>query len=609
MCGIAGYIGSRPPEAARIDDCLARMRRRGPDHQAARAWTTPDGRHVRLLNSRLSIIDLDERANQPFTFGSRSMTYNGEIYNYLELREQLRAAGRRLTTQSDTEVLVAAVAEWGDAAWNKAEGMWAAAIYDEADGTLTLSRDPFGEKPLFVFEDESGLYFGSEPKCIAALRGRRLDVNLQQVRRQLVNGYRSLYKSGETFFRGVSELPAGTRLRIEAGNARQQCRYWQPAYTPDESIGYDDAVAGVRDRLCRAVEIRLRADVPLAFCMSGGVDSNALIAIASRVCGYRVHGFTIVDDDPRYDERQLVAGAVAALGIAHTEVRTETAGFADRLRALVQYHDAPVATVTSVAHSLLMEQIAAHGYRVSVSGTAADEIFSGYYDHHLAYLQVMHGQPKYDAARRNWELRVRPFVRNPHLRDPDVFVRDPGFRAHTYFGSDRYAEYLTAPWSEPFVEQVFTPDLLRNRMLNELTQETVPVLLHEDDANAMWRSIENRSPFLDRPLVNFCATVPTRHLVQNGLAKSLLRDAVRGLVPDAILDNPCKTGFNAPIESFLALADPAVRAWLLADSPIFELVRRDRIAGLLDRQALANSDSKFLFSFVSSKIFLEEFAA
>jgi asparagine synthase (glutamine-hydrolysing) len=278
------------------------------------------------------------------------------------------------------------------------------------------------------------------------------------------------------------------------------------------------------------------------------------------------------------------------------------------LRALVCYHDAPVYTISYVAHSLLIEQIAAAGYRIAVSGTAADEILSGYYDHHVAYLQAMRDEPDYAAARSNWERTVRPLVRNPHLGDPDLFVRAPGFRDHLYFGAERYAGFLTSPWHEAFEERALTPELLRNRMLNELTEETVPVILHEDDANSMYWSTENRSPYLDRPLVRFCGTIPTRHLVRNGLAKAPLRDAVRGLAPDAVLDNPRKMGFNAPITSFLDAADPAVRSWLLDDSPIYEHVRRDRIAGLLDRP-LPNSDSKFLFSFVSSKIFLEEFSA
>jgi asparagine synthase (glutamine-hydrolysing) len=207
----------------------------------------------------------------------------------------------------------------------------------------------------------------------------------------------------------------------------------------------------------------------------------------------------------------------------------------------------------------------------------------------------MRGDPEWHAAAvRDWSEKVRPLVRNPYLSDPDRFLNDPAFRAHIYLDAERFSGYLREPWTEPFRETSYTPHLLRNRMLNELFHEAVPVILHDDDRNAMYHSIENRSPFLDRGLFDFCYTIPTRHLIRNGLAK-------------ALLDNPRKVGFNASIHSFLDVGDPAVRSQLLAPSPIFDHVRRDRIAALLDQTDLPESTSKFLFSFVSAKMFLEEF--
>jgi len=355
------------------------------------------------------------------------------------------------------------------------------------------------------------------------------------------------------------------------------------------------------------VELRLRADVPLAFCMSGGVDSNALISIAKRTLGYDVHGFTIANADSRYEESDLVEASVAALGLRHTSIPTDTRDFLPRLRTLVRYHDAPVYTITYYAHWLLMESIAAHGYRVSVSGTAADELFTGYYDHHLAYLyEVRDDRATHAAALAGWSEHVRPIVRNPFLSDPDLFVKSPGFRDHIFLDADAFAGYLTAPWAEPFAETPYSPDVLRNRMLNELFHEAVPVILHEDDLNAMYFSIENRSPFLDRALFDHAFRIPTRHLVRDGYAKVVLRDAMRGIVPDAVLDSRRKVGFNAPIHAFLDPKSPDVRAALLDSSPIFEHVRKDRIEALLDEEFLPNSRSKFLFYFLCSKLFLEE---
>ncbi len=609
MCGIAGYFGSLEIPRERIQAALDLMGRRGPDHSAYRCWRNGTGRFVDLLHSRLSIIDLDERANQPFQVGRKWIALNGELYNYVEERRLLEAEGTAFRTSSDTEVLLQAIERFGWEVLDRCEGMWAFAVYDETDGSLTLCRDRFGEKPLYLYQDGTGTYFGSEVKFLQALSGHRFAVNLNHLYRYMVNGYKALYKQPETFFEGVTEVPPATLVRLAPGGREERVRYWFPHFEPKGSMRYAEAVAGARERLVRAVQLRLRADVPLAFCMSGGVDSNSLISIAKRQFGYDVHGFTIVNTDARYEEQEIVTQAVQELGIRHTAIPVDTKDFLPKLRTLIRYHDAPVFTITYYAHWLLMESIAAHGYRVSVSGTAADELFSGYYDHHLAYLYEVRGEElRHREAVSAWEAHIRPLVRNPYLKSPDLFLRDPDFRGHIFLDAGDFGKYLRATWSEPFTEQRFTDSLLRNRMLNEMFHEAVPVILHEDDLNAMYFSIENRSPYLDRDLFDFCYRIPSRHLIRGGRAKAVLRDAVRGIAPAAILDNPRKVGFNAPIFSFLDVREPAVRGELLADSPIFEHVRREKIEALISKPDLPNSQSKFLFYFLCSKIFLEEFA-
>jgi asparagine synthase (glutamine-hydrolysing) len=607
VCGIAGFVGNAPLDDAVIGATLRLMRHRGPDAQAARRFETPDGRHVHLLHARLNIIDLDPRSNQPFAVGSRSMAYNGELYNYLELRSALAREGIEFRTTSDTEVLLQALSRWGWAAMERCEGMWAFAVYDERTGELGLCRDRFGEKPLYLYHDDSGLYFGSEVKFISALAQRRLGVNHRHLHRYLVNGYKALYKTPDTFFEGVTELRAGATLQV-GDDGERLVPYWRPPVPAEDSLDYDEAVAGVRDRVIRSVELRLRADVPLAFCMSGGVDSQSLISVARRVFDYDVHGFTIVNEDERYEEQDMVDHAVHELGVRHTSIPVDTSDFIPRLRGLVRHHDAPLYTITYFAHWLLMESIAEHGYRISVSGTAADELFSGYYDHHLAYLRDVHGEDGvFERSVENWRRHVAPLVRNPFLKDPQYFVADPARREHIYLGAEEFASHLRVPFDEGFEEVGYTDRLLRNRMLNELFAESVPVILHEDDHNAMFFSIENRSPFLDRELFEYSLRVPTRHLVQDGRAKAVLRDAMRGIAPDRILESRRKVGFNAPIHSFLDTNDAEVRDYLLGDGRIFEHVRREAIEGILDLDWLPNSQSKFLFNFLNCKLFLEEF--
>lgn len=608
MCGIAGYLGLRhlPPE--RVKACLDLMGRRGPDDRGFYE-DEANRNYVLLLHSRLSIIDLDPRSAQPFTLNGKWLSFNGELYNYLELRQRLESEGHSFRTESDTEVLLRAVDAWGWDGLDRCEGMWAFAVYDEADGSLTLCRDRFGEKPLYLLHWDDALYFGSEIKFIRALHGRPLAIDTDHLRRYLVNGYKALYKQPANFFRDIRELAPGTVLRIGADGTTEETRFWTPKLVPDEDLTFDTATSRVRGALLDAVKLRLRADVPMAFCMSGGVDSNALISIAKRVFGYDVHGFTILNTDARYEEQELVVQAVSELGIRHTSVSLSKERFLDDLRELVRAHDAPVYTISYFVHWRLMRAIAEHNYKISVSGTGADELFTGYYDHHLFFLvhPAVANSALGRASRVAWETHVKPLVRNPFLSNPDLFHDSPGFRDHIYLNADEYAAMLTGPWREKFFEAHYSDDNLRNRMLNELFHESVPAILHEDDINAMYYSIENRSPFLDRNLFDTVGSIPTHLLIREGYAKAVLREAVRGIAPDVVLDSRRKVGFNAPLLEMLDTRDSAVRAELLADSPIFDVVRRGEIERWLAKPHLNDCENKFLFNVVNAKLFLDHF--
>lgn len=272
MCGIAGYIGRAPTDPVRIQHTLDLMENRGPDHCDHLA-IRDGGLNVLLLHSRLSIVDLDARSNQPFTIGDCSLVFNGEIYNYVELRQQLRQRGVRFTTESDTEVLLQAYLMYGPSCVDHFEGMWSFAIYDRRRGALFLSRDRFAEKPLYYVPTDDGLFFGSEVKFIETLSGQPLRVNLKQVFRFLVNGYRSLNKHDQTFFTDVREVPYASNLEVGYDLKPRLARYWEPRWAP-RPMTLDEAVDGFRHHLSESVRIRLRADVPLAFCLSGGVDSG-----------------------------------------------------------------------------------------------------------------------------------------------------------------------------------------------------------------------------------------------------------------------------------------------------------------------------------------------
>ena len=607
MCGIAGVVAAAPPDAGRIRAALATMKQRGPDAEGVHQGRL--GNHaVTLLHTRLSIIDLDPRANQPFIRDGLALSYNGELYNYVELRAALEARGHRFTTQSDTEVLIEAYRAWGEGCLDRFEGMWAFALLDETKGTLLLSRDRFGEKPLYTMQKDGMLYFASEVKALAALAGEWPSVDRAQIRRYLVNGYKALYKQPASWFEGVQEIPAAHYVTIAEPRLVEPKRYWDLRYAP-EPMSLEDAQEGARQRLFEAVKLRLRADVPIAFCLSGGIDSSALAGIAAKHFGQELHAFSVVDSDPRYDERDNMNATVSYLGCAHHVAYTSTAGFFDRLKRQISYHDAPVATITYYMHAFLSEAIHDAGFKVAISGTAADEMFTGYYDHYGFWLAEMSTRQDFPALLDDWRGSYGRHVRNPVLQDPLVFQKNPDERGHIYLNADLFDGFLTAPLGERFKEANYSENLLRRRMLNELFHECVPVILHEDDLNSMMVSIENRSPYLDRGLTEFLFRVPAKHLIKDGYAKFLLRASVEGLVPESVRLDKRKRGFNASIDSLIDRKDPETRAQLLDDSPIFDLVRRDAVEQFLDADMTDNSFSKFLFSFVSAKTFMDQHVA
>jgi asparagine synthase (glutamine-hydrolysing) len=605
MCGIAGSIGPTLPNQDRINAALKALDNRGPDANGFFTAQAGDNQ-VCLVHTRLSIIDLDPRSDQPFKRDGLVLIYNGEVYNYLEIRKNLEAKGHKFTTDSDTEVVLKSYLEWGSDCFSRFEGMWALAILDTRKGTVILSRDRFGEKPLYTWNVAGTLYFASEIKALAALSGRRPNVNQDHITRYLVNGYKFLFKKPIGFFENIHEFPVATYAELSSPTEPSPKRYWNLIYNPN-SMTMADAIDGARERLFKSVELRLRADVPLAFCLSGGIDSCTLAGIAAKHFNHDIHCFSIIDSDERYDERENIRTMVENLGCKHLELHTSIDGFFDRMERLVNDHDAPVGTISYYVHSYLSEAIHEHGYKIAVSGTAADELFTGYYDHYsmwLAYMKV-NTDTNFDTLIDDWKNSYGAAVNNPKLQDPLAFLKNPGQRDHIFLDTEIFESFLCRDFHEDWIEQIYCDDLLRNRMMNELFHESVPFILNEDDANSMSWSVENRSPYLDRDLTEFMYTVPNEHLIKDGYAKWLLRAAGEDVLPNSIRQYKRKHGFNASITSLVDRNDPETKDRLLSESSIFDIVDRSAIEGFLDSSMESNSFSKFLFSFISAKLFLD----
>lgn len=606
MCGIAGYIGFNELEPNRIQQTKERMVNRGPDARAHSIHTSPSGARVYLLHSRLSIIDLDPRSNQPYQFEHLHLIFNGEVYNYLEVRKTLAQAGYSFRTDSDTEVLIKAYHFWGDDFLKQLEGMWSLAIYDERADKLILARDRFAEKPLYYLKTADGVFFASEVKFLKSLSGQSLAINHSQLYRYMVNGYKSLYKHGDTFYADVDEVDFASIMEIGQDLKLNSRRYWNPEANINESLSMEEAIEGVRERLLNSVKLRLRADVPLAFCLSGGIDSASLASIAAKEFNYNVHSFSIIDKDERYNEQGNIQATIDDIGCDHTLIHLEPVNMLERLENLIAYHDGPVATISYLVHSMLSEQIAGHGYKVAISGTAADELLTGYYDHFNLQLYTLMGKPELAGRMRDFEKYTLPIVRNPHLQNPKLYFDNPGFRDHIYLNQTTFESILTKDFHEGFVETHYADNLLQNRMMNELFHEGSRVILHEDDLNSMLYSIENRSPFLDTDLFEFSYTIPTKHLINDGYGKYVLREAVKGYLNDQVRLDRRKKGFNASINSIVDFNNPTDRSRLLDDSPVFDLVDKSKMENLFNQGDFLNSHSKFIFYFMNVKTFLEQ---
>lgn len=609
MCGIAGSIGITLPSPPRRIKALEAMRLRGPDAHGEFTGTYQNTQ-ISMMHTRLSIIDLDARANQPFHRANISMVYNGELYNYVELREELVRHGHTFTTRSDTEVVLEAYRAWGLECFDKFEGMWALAILDPERG-LVLSRDRFGEKPLYTQEVNGTLYFASDISALAALSGRKPELDQHHIMRFLVNGYKAVHKQPGTFYTDVSTFPPASFAVLQNGQPPKTHLYWQLNYAPKE-MSMREALDGTRTRLDRAVQTRLRADVPVAFCLSGGVDSAALASIAAKRFGQDLHCFSVIDGDPRYNESANIEAVVQDLGCETFRVQTSTEGFFERLEDLVTYRRQPVLTISYYVHSFLSQSIHDQGYKIAISGTAADEIFTGYYDHYSMWLAEMSSgssDTKFQSLVDDWKQSYGAVVRNPYLQDPLAFAKNPCQREHIFLNQDVFEDLLCQPFHEDFAESHYSDNLLRNRMMNELFHEAIPVLLAEDDANSMRWSVENRSPYLDRELVEFLYTIPAEHLIHDGYAKWLLRAASEGALTDPVRLDRAKKGFNASILSLVDVKDAATRERLLSDSALFDIVDKDKFSGLLDSEEWPNSLSKFLFSFVSCRALYDQHEA
>ena len=603
MCGIAGYIGNKKLNSFHINNAFKYLYHRGPDSKGQKSLSL-GALNVSFIHTRLSILDLNVRSEQPFSYKDNYIIFNGELYNYLEVKDKLKKLGYKFNTSGDTEVILAAYEYYGKECVNYFEGMWSFAIYDHKNKEIFISRDRFGEKPLLFHYNGNELFFASESKTLISLMAGNTSINDYYIKNYLSNGFRWLFKSDHTPYKNVNRLNSGENLIIDSNMNIKRYKYWLPKFN-ESTLKKSDIIEGAQYYLNKSLKLRMRSDVPIAFCLSGGIDSGSLVSLNQKLYNERIDTFSIIDSDERYNEQAEIDYLTTSLNINNYQTKLNNNNFMHNFKELINHHNEPVATVSYYIHSFLQKMISEKGYKVVISGTGADELFAGYYDHSLYWLAETYSENTIDARIKEWESNIGKFIQNKELKNPLKFIEDRTVRNYLYDSNEVLNNLLYSNEIEEFKEVKYTDNLLKNRMANELLNEVVPVILDQDDKNSMMQSIENRSPFLDTDLVNFAYSIPTDYLFNKGFSKSILREAVKGILPERIRLNKEKKGFNASIKTLLNLKDEKVRNELLVDSPIFDFVDRKRFEDYLNLDQVNPMFSKFLFRFISCKFFLE----
>ncbi|MFN8507491.1 MAG: asparagine synthase (glutamine-hydrolyzing) [Dehalococcoidia bacterium] len=552
MCGIAGIMrtGGEPVPPGHVEAMVATLRHRGPDGDGS--YFAPG---IGFGHTRLAIIDLSSASDQPFVdeFAGLSLIFNGEIYNYVELRQELKDLGHTFHSTGDTEVILRAYEQWGADCLQRLNGMFAFALWDNRRRQLFLARDRFGEKPLYIARSPRGAVFASEMKAILAVRPELRVPNRTVVFRYLSRG--DLDLDHQTFFEGIESLPAAHYLVLDADGRGEPRRYWHAtsASVPRTRRG---AIERYRELLFDSVRIRLRSDVPVGSSLSGGLDSSSIVStIHAQKGAQAVHQktFSARFHSQAHDEGRFIDAVAHHVDADGHAVWVEPEGFANEFATLQWHQEEPMASASPFAQWSVMRLAHENGTTVLLDGQGADESLAGYDQSHgmfwahwlrhgrvdkvgremIAFLRRYHGglaEPGLFAAYYLLPGRFRDNLAELYYRSGDVVAHD----LHREFAPAHVDTY------EPF------PDRLRNELVRWQTTTQLPEFLRYADRNSMAFSREVRLPFLDHRLVEYTFGLPPDLLLNQAVTKVTLRESMRGIVPDNIINRKDKLAYAPP---------------------------------------------------------------
>jgi asparagine synthase (glutamine-hydrolysing) len=521
--------------------------------------------HLAFAFRRLSILDLSPRGHQPMASpsGRQWIVFNGEIYNYIEIREELTATGVVFQTGADTEVFLAAYCAWGSACVHRLQGMFAAVIFDLDEGRAVILRDPFGIKPLYYTSYRGGVAFASEAKCLMSLPGVQRHVDAAILHQYLRFGER--YAGENTLIVAIKQLPAASSAEIRLSDPAtiSTTKYWSP---PQDTIDVSEAEAITKTKalLEQSVRLHLRSDVPVGVCLSGGLDSTAIALEMQRNLppGVRVTGVSYISEDgPRSEEPYV--DMVPGIGVQ--KVRATSYDFEHDVNDLIRTHDFPFISLSVYAQYTVFREAARSGLKVMLDGQGADEVFGGYAGHLPPAIASALFQGDFAAAAsilgaRGWADSRRWILGATAAR----LISGRWIWPRTTWAALTYPKWLDQGWFDsrdsgrPFRPWPLSGDALHNEIRLGITDLSLPQLLRYEDQNSMRFSVESRVPFCDRPLIDYVLRLPREMLVDaKGTTKYVLRRAVEDVVPKTIINRP-KVGFDASDQIWLRQS----KAWV-----------------------------------------------
>lgn len=618
MCGIFGTI--RPYNLAidtrKSQKALNLIRHRGPDDEGYLLINYADGSaihcggddtapgvHVPHINEaagkpcnmvlahrRLSIIDLSPLGHQPMSYddGRFSIVYNGEIYNYLELKEELTRKGHQFRSSSDTEVILAAYKEWRHGMLERFIGMFSLALLDLRERTLLVARDFFGIKPFYYTQAGEQFAFCSEITPLLDLPGVGRRGNSGRLYDYFSSGRTDF--GDETLFADIRQLPAAhyAYLNIDTCAAINPVRYWRIDLSERIDISFDGAVAHMRDLFAESVRLHMRSDVPVGFCLSGGLDSSAIVMNMKRLqgSGQQLHTFSFIVDDPEIGEERFVDIIGAAVGAQCHKTAPGAADMLSDMDELIRCQEEPFMSTSVYAQFCVFKLAHQSGIKVMLDGQGADEIFSGYYSLIGARLTSLLLKGEFATALRL--LKAAPQNMSAHrLRMVlfSIFRMIPQGVVNAflpYLGSPSFPAWADQQW---FKDQGVAPhfrsygrgrEALREESLAAIECLCLPQLLRYEDRNSMHYSIESRVPFCNPEIARFALSLPDHYLIaDNGSTKSVLRESLRGIVPEQIIERP-KIGFATPQGEWLKLqADWAHNTFSSAEINSLPFMKQD----------------------------------